>query len=851
MTVKKLLIILALLLPIASYGQSISPAQIEQFKQLPRAQQESLARQYGVDLDSLTGTNSQTQRPQRQEVVEPVSGVNDQERERAEAEKRKEDEQAEKNDGLRPFGYDLFAGNPTTFAPVTEIPVPSDYTLGPGDVLRIQLWGKENQNLELPISRDGAISFPQSGPMSVAGLSFDEARQQIKKRVSEQYIGVEASVSLGELRSMRVFVLGEARNPGSYSVSSLSTITNALYVSGGIKQTGSLRNVQHKRDGKLVGTLDLYDLLMAGDSSADSRLQPGDVVFIPPVGQRAGIDGEVYRPALYELQGTNTLADLIRMAGGLTPQAYPQRINIERTNEDFLRIIAEADYTSPKGQSARIQAGDRVQIPSISDVTGQYVEVKGAATRTGKFAWMPGMRVTSLIDNLNSDLLPVADKHYAAIVRTNPSDDSISVLNLRLRKAVRNPGSEHDLHLEERDRLFFFSDAGKVDILDPEENETTERMNGERTAIEEEAGPETFTREILFAPVIQRLKAQASPDNPQQTIQITGPVRYPGEYPMPVTKNLTDAIFVAGGLKDSASLYQAEVARYTVDENGTGQTRILTVDLGEAMAGNAGLSLESRDRILIKSIPDFAKTRTVELKGEVRYPGQYTFRDGETLREVLARAGGLTANAFPKGAVFSREKLRQLEAQRLREAEERLQGDLLGVQLEGDNFSGQSAERTQEVQNLLEEVQGSEPVGRLVIDLASVLNDPDYQSIRLQDGDTLTVPTIPQSVTVFGEVQFPTSHLHQAGLTVDDYLERSGGPTRQADESRVYVVKADGSVMLPEKSRWFGGRSQQLEPGDTVIMPIDVDRLNQLELWTNVSQIVYQMALGAAAVGNL
>lgn len=856
MTAKKLLAALSLLLPLASYAQSISPAQIEQFKQLPRAQQEALARQYGVDLDSVMGgRNNSARRPENIQIVEPVSSISDEEREKARAEKQQEDEEAEKNGGLKPYGYDLFAGSPTTFAPVTDIPVPANYTLGPGDVLRIQLWGKENQNLELPISRDGSISFPQSGPMSVAGLSFEEARQQIKKRVSEQYIGVEASVSLGELRSMRVFVLGEARNPGSYSVSSLSTITNALYVSGGIKQTGSLRNVQHKRDGKLVGTLDLYDLLMAGDSSADSRLQPGDVVFIPPVGQRAGIDGEVYRPALYELQGTNTLADLIRMAGGLTPQAYPQRINIERTNEDFLRIIAEADYTSPKGQNAGIRAGDRVHIPSISDVTGQYVEVKGAATRTGKFAWLPGMRVTSLITNLDSDLLPVADKQYAAIVRTNPSDDSISVLNLRLRKAIRNPGSEHDLQLEERDRLFFFSDAGKVDILDKKNGEITERpneLNGEKAEIEQkEAGPETFTREILFAPVIQRLKAQASPDKPQQTIAITGPVRYPGEYPMPATRNLTDAIFVAGGLKDSASLYQAEVARYIVDENGTGQTRILNVDLADAMAGKANLQLEGRDRILIKSIPDFAKTRTVELKGEVRYPGQYTFRDGETLREVLERAGGLTANAFPKGAVFSREKLRQLEAQRLREAEERLQGDLLGVQLEGDNFSGQSADRTQQVQDLLEEVQGSEPVGRLVIDLASVLNDPDYQSIRLQDGDTLTVPTIPQSVTVFGEVQFPTSHLHQAGLTVDDYLERSGGPTRQADESRVYVVKADGSVMLPEKSRWFGGRSQQLEPGDTVIMPIDVDRLNQLELWTNISQIVYQIALGAAAVGNL
>ena len=851
MNIKKLLVPLALLIPLATQAQSISQAQLDQFKQLPRAQQEALASQYGIDLNNITGSQRTSQRPEQVNVVEPVTTITDEERDRAREQREQEDKQTAKNGGLKPYGYDLFAGSPTTFAPVTEIPVPSDYTLGPGDVLHIQMWGNQNQNLELPISRDGTISFPDSGPVTVAGLSFDEARQQIRKRVSEQYIGVEASVTLGELRSMRVFVLGEARNPGSYTVSSLSTITNALYVSGGVKQNGSLRNVQHKRNGKLVGTLDLYDLLLKGDSSADNRLQPGDVIFIPPVGKRAGIEGEVYRPALYELKGDNTLADLVRMAGGLTPQAYPQRVNIERTNQDFLRIIAEADYTTQQGQNARIQAGDRVRIPSISDITGQYVEVKGAATRAGKFAWMPGMRVSSIIRNLDADLLPVADKQYAAVVRTNPRDDSISVLNLRLREAVRNPGGEHDLVLEERDRLFLFLDAGKVDLQQKPENERENGAlaNAEKGASEQD--PENFTRERLFAPVLQRLKAQARPGSPQQTIRISGPVRYPGEYPMPATRSLADAIFVAGGLKDSASLYQAEVARYTTDDDGIGQTNILNVNLADAMAGNADLSLQSRDTILIKSIPDFAKTRTITLAGEVRYPGEYTFRDGETLKDVLQRAGGLTNNAFPRGAVFTREKLRRLEEQRLREAEERLQGDLLGVQLQGDSFGGQNAERVQQVQDLLEEVQNSRPVGRMVIDLAAVLENENYQAIRLQDGDRLTVPIIPQSVSVFGEVQFPTSHLHQAGLTVDDYLERSGGPTRQADESRVYVVKADGSVTLPQRSRWFGGRSQQLEPGDTIIMPIDVDRLNQLELWTNVSQIVYQMALGAAAVGNL
>ena len=833
MKLRNLLLPLVMLFPVTATAQAISQSQIEQFQSLPRAQQEALASQYGVDLDSLQSPGQQTQRPRDVQVVEPVTSNGAEEKEQArrqQEEEQKEQQAADKNGGLKPFGYDLFRGNPTTFAPVTEIPIPSGYTLGPGDVLRVQLWGKENQNLELPISRDGTVSFPQSGPMSVAGLSFNEASQQIRKQVSEQYIGVQASVSLGELRSMRVFVLGEARNPGSYSVSSLSTITNALYVSGGIKQTGSLRNVQHKREGKLVGTLDLYDLLLKGDSSNDNRLQPGDVIFIPSVGKRAGIKGEVYRPALYELRGENTLADLVRMAGGLTPQAYPQRINIERTNEDFLRIIAEADYTALRGQNAQIQSGDTVNIPSISDITGQYVEISGAATRTGRFAWMPGMRVSSVIKNVNADLTPVADKRYAAIVRTDEKTDAISVLNVRLRKAIQNPGSGFDIPLEERDQLLVFSDAGKVE-------------GGEK-------GRE-FTRESLFAPVLRRLKSQATPSSPEKTIRITGPVRYPGEYPMPASRQLSDAIFVAGGLRDSAFLYNAEVARYTTDENGIGKTNILNVNLADAMAANGNLALQSRDRILIKSIPEFAKTSTIELQGEVRYPGEYTFRDGETLKQVIERAGGLTDNAFPTGAIFTRDKLRQLEAQRLREAEERLQGDLLGVQLEGDGLGGQSADRAQQVKDLLEDVQSSRPVGRMVIDLAAVVSDEDYQAIRLQDGDTLTVPTIPQSVTVFGEVQFPTSHLHQAGLTVDDYLERSGGPTRQADESRVYVVKADGSVMLPEKSRWFGSRSQQLEPGDTVIMPIDVDRLNQLELWTNVSQIVYQMALGAAAVGNL
>ncbi|SFM41875.1 protein involved in polysaccharide export, contains SLBB domain of the beta-grasp fold [Marinobacter zhejiangensis] len=828
---RSIFLYLTLLFPLVSSAQAISPAQLEQFQQLPRAQQQALAARYGVDLNQLQDDRRVVERPHQVEVVSPVSTLTEGEQSR----RATQDEHGvrEAVGELRPFGYDLFAGSPTTFAPVTEIPVPAEYTVGPGDVLRVQMWGQENRQLELPVSRDGTISFPQSGPMAVAGMRFERVRQQIRERVSEQYIGVEASVSLGELRSMRVFVLGEARNPGSYTVSSLSTITNVLYVSGGVTTTGSLRQVQHKRDGKLLGTLDLYDLLLKGDTSGDSRLQPGDVVFIPPVGKRVGIDGQVNRPALYELRRENALGELLSLAGGLTPQAYPQRVSIQRTNEDFHRVITEADASTPEGLRARVQLGDLVTIPSVSEITGQYVEMQGAVTRAGRYAWVPGMRVSSVISNLGVDLLPAADRVAAVVVRTDKPTDTISVLTLNLRDAVANPGSDEDLLLMEADRVLVFSDTAKLD------------------ATSELAQHQSYSREAMLAPVITRLKSQGIPGDPQQVIRITGPVRYPGEYPMPESQSMMDAITIAGGLKDSASLFRAEIARSAVDRDGMGETNILNVNLAEIMAGTTEFTLQSRDTILIQAIPAFAERRTVTLAGEIRYPGEYTFRDGETLQDILQRAGGLTPNAFPEGAVFTRAKLRELEARRLREAEERLQGDLLGLELEGSGIGGHNAERLEEVQGLLEDVQNSRAVGRMVIDLSAVVSEADYQAIRLQDGDALIVPDIPQSVSVFGEVQFPTSHLHQPGLSVDDYLERSGGPTRQADTSRVYVIRADGSVMMPETSRWFGGRGRHLQPGDTIIMPIDVDRLNQLELWTNVSQIMYQMALGAAAVGSL
>lgn len=830
MNLRKYLLLLVLMLPLMAHAQTVTTEQLELFQSLPRAQQEALARQYGVDLSSLEAVTSGSarERPTQPQVVVPISQSRD-EAQQDIANNSQGDREASKNqDDLTPFGYDLFAGSPTTFAPVTEIPIPADYRLGPGDVIRVQLWGNQNELLSLPVSRDGTIDFPQSGPRSVAGLTFEEASKQIRELVAEQYIGVRAAVSLGELRSMRIFVLGEARVPGAYTVSSLSTMTNALFVSGGVRTSGTLRAIRHMRDGALIGELDLYDLLLKGDTRNDSRLQPGDVIFIPPVGPRVGIKGEVYRPALYEIKNELSIDNLINFAGGLTPQAYPQRTRLVRLNQDFQQIIEEADLTRRNDLMRLLRAGDQLEVAAVSDIAGQYVAVEGAAVRPGRYAWKSGMRVSAILSNLRTDLAPTADTQYAAIVRTHSRSDQISVLSLRLRDAVQNPGGAHDLPLQERDRILIFSDAGKV-------------AGGEKGV--------DYSRERLFESVIARLRSQASPDAPLQTIQVAGQVRYPGEYPMPETRSLADAIFVAGGLKDSASLLEGELARMEINKQGDAITTVIPLDLSSGLEG-INLQLKSRDRILIKPIPEFAQRTTVTLSGEVRFPGEYTFRKGETLRDVIERAGGLTGNAFPKGAVFTRERLRQLEAQRLREAEERLQSELVSLQLQGDTVGHKQTNAT-DVQKLLDDVKSARPMGRMVFDLEASLEGVVSQQVLLQDGDALIVPPIPQSVSVFGEVQFPTSHLYQRGLTAQDYLERSGGPTRLADTGRVYVVKADGSVTLPKRSGWFTGGGGQLEPGDTIIMPLDVERYNQLQLWTNVSQIIYQIALGAAAISNL
>ena len=362
-------------------------------------------------------------------------------------------------DCLKPFGYDLFANAPTTFAPATSIPVSSDYLLGPGDTLDILFYGKTNNTFSLEINRDGSVDFPELGPVGLSGLTYGEAKEMLQARIAAQVIGTQASISMGTLRSMQIFVLGEAFNPGAYTVSSLSTITHALVSSGGVSDIGSLRNIQLKRQGKLVATLDLYDLLLSGDTSKDLRVQSGDVIYVPTVGDVVSINGEVLRPAIYELKGSESTQDLVQLAGGLGPKAYAKSARLQRINTDGFVTVFDVDLTQKSDQSFSLAGGDHVTIDAVTDYKKDVVSLVGNVRHEGDFAWRKGMRVSDVIAE-NNKLNPDTDMNIALVVRELANSADIKVLSFSPSKVLSGAKSNDNFELMSRDRIVVLSAYG-------------------------------------------------------------------------------------------------------------------------------------------------------------------------------------------------------------------------------------------------------------------------------------------------------------------------------------------------------------------------------------------------------
>ena len=803
----------------------VTPQMVQQIQNMSPAQQQGLAQQYGVNLPGSAPAQAEqvSGLGDAGEQLEQSDGASDETNESDLA----EDTASAVTQQLPRYGRSLFNREVSTFAPTDDAPVPDEYRLGVGDQLVVQLFGKENATYTLSVGRDGNINFPKLGSITVSGLTFEDSRTLIDTRIDQQLIGVEAVVTLGRLRAIGVFMAGEVRVPGAYSVSALTTVTQALFQAGGVTDIGSLRGIQVRRAGEIVTTFDVYDLLMRGDPSGDIRLQSGDVLFVPTIDSVVEIRGEVRRPMAYELAGGETVADLIRMAGGFTKEAFGELAVLVRTSlEGGLPTAESVNLLESSVASLSLRDGDILQVPSTGDTLANGVSIEGAVYRPGTFGWREGLRVSDLVGDAERDLLPVADLTYSLIVRVKNELLDIEVLQFSLIDSLLSPGSEGDPVLRVADQVLIFSAPDLEDVA-----------------------PDAFARQTLLTPVLQKLRLQAREGEPTLAATISGAVKAPGQYPILKDYGVDDIVKAAGGLLESADLSTAELRRTTTNTSGAVDFKYIDVRFDASGKVTTSTRLKSRDIVTVRDIPDWNREDKISVRGAVLFPGTYVISPGETISSVIERAGGLTDLAFPEGAIFNRVVIARREAERAQSFAADIRQTYASRLLTEETTST----GLQEVLLITQQLETFEGQGRLLIDLPAALSGNRESDYEVEDGDELIIPRSSDTVSVVGEVRQPGTHIFQAGLSVEDYISLSAGVTKRSDQSAIYIVRANGSVTTLDSSWWrFSESSQEsLRAGDSIVVPVDSQHKESLAQWREVTQIIYQGMVSVAALANL
>ncbi len=756
------------------------------------------------------------------------------------------------------FGRDLFQQAPSTFAPADQIPVTSDYVVGPGDEVLVRLWGPESFNSRLTVDTSGSIYIPKVGAIRVAGLRSDELQKQISAEVSHTFRNYRISVSLGQLRSIQVYVVGEARRPGAYTISALSTVLNALFVSGGPNVQGSLRHIQIRHEGSPPSDFDLYDLVLRGDKTKDIRLQQGDTIFIPAAGPQVALAGSVRHPAIYEILGETATPDLLQLAGGYTSTARRDTVSLERIDPDLTRKAMTVTMNAAD-RTMTLRDGDVLFVNHITQGYEQSVTIRGNLANPGRFAWHPGMRLSEVIPDRTSLLTsnywrernrlgvptPLFEPQPSPVFRT-PSPVN--------RTQMYSPGNANSSSYG-----VFPQEGNQV----PYDNQPFQN-NAEALALQSSQLPTSIepTAAALFGQGAQEANPGINPNTPSPRQGNT--VAEPGVMQ-------EDAESKGGILNDRArnriEIPAAEIDwSYAVIERLNPETltsSLLPFNLGRLVQDHdmsQNLEIQPGDIITILSQADIPvsidqQTKFVRLEGEFVSAGVYSVHPGEDLQAIVLRAGGLTSKAYLYGSSFLRESARVFQQQRLNEYISTLSTDLersAAVRAASSSTGILDPNALAEQRTLVAQLRQLRATGRVVLEFRPASAGPDsIPRIPLENGDVFRIPSRPNTVSVVGAVYGQNVFLFDPNRRVEDYVDLAGKPNRIADRKHAFIIRADGSIFSRERTQGVlsnNFESSAIYPGDAIVIPEKLIKPTALRNVLDYSQVLSSFGLAAAAI---
>lgn len=773
------------------------------------------------------------------------------------------------------FGANLFQNAPSTFAPLDQTPVPPDYIIGPGDELRIRIWGQINFNANVTVDRSGEIYLPQVGGVHVAGLPYQALSDHLHSAIARVFRNFSLTADIGQIRAVQVYVVGQVHRPGTYTISSLSTLVDALFASGGPSVEGSMRHIYLKRGGKTIADFDLYDLLVNGDKSHDAKLESGDVIFVPPAGPQVALTGSVRHPAIYELRKGETIAQLLKDAGGPSTTASDSRISIERIDAHQARSAMDVAFDT-QGLATTLRQGDILRVFSIVPMYQKTVTLRGYVANPGRFAWHSGMRISDLIPDRAALLSRDYWWHRAQLGLPTPAFEPVPVL-----AAQSQPSGAVDLRTREKNfpataaQCLSYNaayDSNWYRCIPSGNYPNQSSPNGYN-------GPNGYNSANSSAGDNNQLQYEYQREmqqqqQQQQQQQMSSGSRAGGgtlaaDQSHVVTEN------TAGATQHTrVNLPAPEIDwDYAVIERlnpKTLKTSLIPFDLGKLVMDHdpsQNLALQPDDIVTIFSqadihVPLAQQTKFVRLEGEFVHAGVYSVKPGETLPELVASAGGLTPNAYLYGSEFTRVSARVIQQQRINEYVQNLQMDISRgtlAQVSSSVGSAQDAASANAAsaseRELITRLQQIRATGRIVLELKPHSADiPALPSIQLQDGDTFIVPPVPSSVNVVGAVYDQNTFLYVPGRRVGDYLHLAGGPDRDADKKHAFIIRADGSVLSREAASGVWGNtfnSVPIYPGDSIVVPDKTYGPSAMRAFLAWSQLFAQLALGAAALNSI